>query len=465
MKLEGEISLNELVNPKVHFIGIGGAGMSGIARIMLAKGFSVSGSDKNDSSIIKSLKVLGAEIQIGHSADNIKDCQLVIVSSAILETNPELVTAKQKGIQIAARAQALAWLMSDLTSIAVAGTHGKTTTSSMLAWILEFNGYAPGFLIGGVPLNFDVSARLPQKNDSNETSPFFVIEADEYDTAFFDKRSKFVHYHPKTAILNNLEYDHADIFPDLHAIETQFHHMVRMVPSIGRVIINDEEDSLKRVIGKGCWSEKAYIGSPQGLSIGKVNQDQSFEVLNLGKLVGTLSWDLLGHHNRMNALAAIAASHHVGVTLEDAIEALQTFKNVKRRMECIGIKNGITIYDDFAHHPAAISTTLAGLRAKVGKARIIAVLEPRSNTMKLGTMKSALPESLKDADQVFCYGEKLTWNAEEALAPIKNKSFVGHDMKIFVDAILKEIKSGDHILVMSNGSFNGIHQTLLKGLV
>jgi UDP-N-acetylmuramate: L-alanyl-gamma-D-glutamyl-meso-diaminopimelate ligase len=238
-----------------------------------------------------------------------------------------------------------------------------------------------------------------------------------------------------------------------------------MVPSIGRVIINDEEDSLKRVMDKGCWSEKAYIGSPQGLSIGKVNQDQSFEVLNLGKLVGTLSWDLLGHHNRMNALAAIAASHHVGVTLEDAIEALQIFKNVKRRMECIGIKNGITIYDDFAHHPAAISTTLAGLRAKVGKARIIAVLEPRSNTMKLGTMKSALPESLKDADQVFCYGEKLTWNAEEALAPIKNKSFVGHDMKIFVDTILKEIKSGDHILVMSNGSFNGIHQILLKGVV
>jgi UDP-N-acetylmuramate: L-alanyl-gamma-D-glutamyl-meso-diaminopimelate ligase len=310
-------------------------------------------------------------------------------------------------------------ILKDKWVLAVAGTHGKTTTSSMLAWILEFNGYAPGFLIGGVPLNFDVSARLSQKNDSNETSPFFVIEADEYDTAFFDKRSKFVHYHPKTAILNNLEYDHADIFPDLHAIETQFHHMVRMVPSIGRVIINDEEDSLKRVMDKGCWSEKA----------------------------------------------AIAASHHVGVTLEDAIEALQTFKNVKRRMECIGIKNGITIYDDFAHHPAAISTTLAGLRAKVGKARIIAVLEPRSNTMKLGTMKSALPESLKDADQVFCYGEKLTWNAEEALAPIKNKSFVGHDMKIFVDTILKEIKSGDHVLVMSNGSFNGIHQILLKGVV
>jgi UDP-N-acetylmuramate: L-alanyl-gamma-D-glutamyl-meso-diaminopimelate ligase len=238
-----------------------------------------------------------------------------------------------------------------------------------------------------------------------------------------------------------------------------------MVPAIGRIIINDEEESLKRVIERGCWSEKFYIGSQQGLSIGKVNHDQSFEVLNQDRLVGTLSWDLLGHHNRMNALAAIAASHHVGVTLENALEALQTFKNVKRRMECIGEKNGITIYDDFAHHPAAISTTLAGLRAKVGQARIIAVLEPRSNTMKLGTMKSALPESLKDADQVFCYGEKLTWSAEEALAPIKNKSFIGFDMKNFVEAILKEAKSGDHILVMSNGSFNGIHQTLLNGIV
>jgi UDP-N-acetylmuramate: L-alanyl-gamma-D-glutamyl-meso-diaminopimelate ligase len=292
-----------------------------------------------------------------------------------------------------------------------------------------------------------------------------VIEADEYDTAFFDKRSKFVHYHPKTAILNNLEYDHADIFPDLHAIETQFHHMVRTVPGIGRVIINDEEESLKRVIERGCWSEKVYIGSQQGLSIGKVNQDQSFEVMNFGQLIGTLSWELLGHHNRMNALAAMAASHHVGVKFEDAIEALQTFKNVKRRMECIGEKNGITIYDDFAHHPAAISTTLAGLRAKVGKARIIAVLEPRSNTMKLGTMKSALPQSLKDADQVFCYGEKLTWSAEEALVSIKDKSFVGQDMKNFIEAILKEAKSGDHILIMSNGSFNGIHQRLLQGIV
>jgi UDP-N-acetylmuramate: L-alanyl-gamma-D-glutamyl-meso-diaminopimelate ligase len=390
---------------------------------------------------------------------------LYVIGNVVSRGNPLMEAIMNQGLPYISGPQ---WLyeaiLKDKWVIAVAGTHGKTTTTSMLAWILEFNGYAPGFLIGGVPLNFEGSARLPQKNKSNEASPFFVIEADEYDTAFFDKRSKFVHYHPKTVILNNLEYDHADIFPDLYAIETQFHHMIRMVPGIGRVIINDEEDSLKRVIERGCWSEKVYIGSLQGLSIGRVNPDQSFEILNLSQSIGTLSWDLLGHHNRMNAVAAIAASHHVGVKFEDAVKALQTFKNVKRRMECIGEKSGITIYDDFAHHPAAISTTLGGLRAKVGKARIIAVLEPRSNTMKLGTMKSALPDSLKDADKVFCYGEKLTWNAEEALAPIRDKSIVGHDMKNFVEAILKEAKSGDHILVMSNGSFNGIHQTLLKGI-
>ncbi|MEY4921016.1 MAG: UDP-N-acetylmuramate:L-alanyl-gamma-D-glutamyl-meso-diaminopimelate ligase [Pseudomonadota bacterium] len=451
----------------IHILGICGTFMGGVASLANASGYRVTGCDTNVYPPMSTqLQSIGIELIEGFDKKQTElKPDLYVIGNVVSRGNPLMEEIMNQGLPYISGPQ---WLyeaiLKDKWVLAVAGTHGKTTTTSMLAWILEFNGYAPGFLIGGVPLNFDGSARLPQKNASNETSPFFVIEADEYDTAFFDKRSKFVHYHPKTAILNNLEYDHADIFPDLHAIETQFHHMVRMVPGIGRVIINDEEDSLKRVIEKGCWSEKAYIGSKKGLSVGKVNQDQSFEVLNLGKLIGALSWDLLGHHNRMNALAAIAASHHVGVSLEDAIEALQTFKNVKRRMECIGEKNGITIYDDFAHHPAAISTTLAGLRAKVGKARIIAVLEPRSNTMKLGTMKSALPESLKDADQVFCYGEKLTWNAEEALAPIKNKSFVGYDMKIFVEAILKESKSGDHILVMSNGSFNGIHQTLLKGL-
>lgn len=452
----------------IHILGICGTFMGGIASLAKASGYKVTGCDTNVYPPMSTqLESIGIELIEGFDKKQTElKPDLYVIGNVVSRGNPLMEEIMNQGLPYISGPQ---WLyeaiLKDKWVLAVAGTHGKTTTSSMLAWILEFNGYAPGFLIGGVPLNFNASARLPKKNKSNEASPFFVIEADEYDTAFFDKRSKFVHYHPKTAILNNLEYDHADIFPDLQAIETQFHHMVRMVPAIGRIIINDEEESLKRVIERGCWSEKFYIGSQKGLSIGKVNHDQSFEVLNQNRLVGTLSWDLLGHHNRMNALAAIAASHHVGVTLENALEALQTFKNVKRRMECIGEKNSITIYDDFAHHPAAISTTLAGLRAKVGQARIIAVLEPRSNTMKLGTMKSALPESLKDADQVFCYGEKLTWSAEEALAPIKNKSFIGFDMKNFVEAILKEAKSGDHILVMSNGSFNGIHQTLLNGIV
>ena len=452
----------------IHILGICGTFMGGVASLAKASGYKVTGCDANVYPPMSTqLEQIGIELIEGFDKKQTQlKPDLYVIGNVVSRGNPLMEEIMNQGLPYISGPQ---WLyeaiLKDKWALAVAGTHGKTTTTSMLAWILEFNGYAPGFLIGGVPLNFDGSARLPQKNKSNEAPPFFVIEADEYDTAFFDKRSKFIHYHPKTVILNNLEYDHADIFPDLHAIETQFHHMVRMIPGIGRVIINDEEESLKRVIERGCWSEKVYIGSRQGLSIGKVNQDQSFEILNLGKLIGTLSWDLLGHHNRMNALAAIAASHHIGVIFEDAIEALQTFKNVKRRMECIGEKNGIAIYDDFAHHPAAISTTLAGLRAKVGKSRIIAVIEPRSNTMKLGTMKSALPESLKDADQVFCYGEKLTWDAEEALAPIKDKSFVGQNMKHFVEAILKEVKSGDHILVMSNGSFNGIHQTLLKGIV
>ncbi|MSQ80332.1 MAG: UDP-N-acetylmuramate:L-alanyl-gamma-D-glutamyl-meso-diaminopimelate ligase [Candidatus Methylopumilus sp.] len=452
----------------IHILGICGTFMGGLASLAKASGYRVTGCDTNVyPPMSKQLEKIGIELIEGFDKKQVElKPDLYVIGNVVSRDNPLMEEILNRGLPYISGPQ---WLyeaiLKDKWVLAVAGTHGKTTTTSMLAWILECNGYAPGFLIGGVPLNFQQSARLPQKNKSNnEASVFFVIEADEYDTAFFDKRSKFVHYHPKTAILNNLEYDHADIFPDLSSIETQFHHMVRMVPSIGCVIINDEEASLKRVIDKGCWSEKVYIGSRQGFSIGKVNQDQSFEVLYLGKLVGILSWNLLGHHNRMNALAAIAASHHVGVKFEHAIEALKTFKNVKRRMECIGEKNDITIYDDFAHHPAAILTTLEGLRAKVGKARIIAVLEPRSNTMKLGTMKNALPESLKDADKVFCYGGKLSWNAEEALAPIQDKSFVGHKMNEFVSAILKEAKSGDHILVMSNGSFDDIHHALLNGI-
>ena len=288
-----------------------------------------------------------------------------------------------------------------------------------------------------------------------------MIEADEYDTAFFDKRSKFVHYGPRTAILNNLEFDHADIFADLHAIETQFHHLVRTVPQQGLVVANGKEESLERVIDRGCWTPVEHFGSADGWQGGEADSNGSFDVMLNGKVVGRVEWELLGEHNRMNALAALAAARHVGVSVEVGIEALGLFQNVKRRMELRGVEQGVSVYDDFAHHPTAITTTVAGLRAKVGKSRILAVLEPRSNTMKLGVMKQALPASLVEADLVFCYGANLGWDASEALAPMGNKAKVFDNMDTLVAAIVSEAKSGDQILVMSNGGFGGIHQKLL----
>jgi UDP-N-acetylmuramate: L-alanyl-gamma-D-glutamyl-meso-diaminopimelate ligase len=336
----------------------------------------------------------------------------------------------------------------------------------MLAWILEYAGLAPGFLIGGVPENFGVSARLPQTpaQDAKSTSPFFVIEADEYDTAFFDKRSKFVHYRPRTAVLNNLEFDHADIFEDLGAIEKQFHHLVRTVPQQGLVVANGKEDSLQRVIEKGCWTPVEKFGTNDDWQAANAQGDGSFDVVYKGKPEGRVAWGLLGEHNRMNALASIAAARHAGVTVDISIAALTEFRNVKRRMELRGVVNEISIYDDFAHHPTAIETTVAGLRGKVGTARILAVLEPRSNTMKLGVMKSALPASLKDADLVFCYQANLGWDAKEALAPISAKTQVSDDLEQLVEAIVQTAKADDHVLVMSNGGFGGIHQKLLDAL-
>jgi UDP-N-acetylmuramate: L-alanyl-gamma-D-glutamyl-meso-diaminopimelate ligase len=349
--------------------------------------------------------------------------------------------------------------------LAVAGTHGKTTTSSMLAWVLEYAGLAPGFLIGGVPENFGVSARLPQtpRQDPKSVSPFFVIEADEYDTAFFDKRSKFVHYRPRTAVLNNLEFDHADIFEDLPAIEKQFHHLVRTVPQQGLVVANQQE-SLDRVLARGCWSAVERIDSAQGWQVGNVDAQGRFDVFFNGERQGNVSWELMGEHNRSNALAVIAAARHVGVAPCIAIEALNEFKNVKRRMEVKGVVNNITVYDDFAHHPTAIATTVAGLRAKVGAARILAVLEPRSNTMKLGVMKDALPESLRDADAVFCYANNLGWDAAAALAPMQSKAKTFDDLSQLVQAVSSLAQPGDQILVMSNGGFGGVHQKLLQAL-
>jgi UDP-N-acetylmuramate: L-alanyl-gamma-D-glutamyl-meso-diaminopimelate ligase len=322
----------------------------------------------------------------------------------------------------------------------------------MLAWILEYANMNPGFLIGGVPQNFGISARLTD-------SPFFVIEADEYDTAFFDKRSKFVHYRPRTAVLNNLEFDHADIFPDLAAIETQFHHLVRTVPGNGLLVSNGREASLERVIKRGCWTPVETFGNSQGWNI----DDANHVTLN-GKAQGVLQWELMGEHNRMNALAALAAARHSGVPVAQGLAALAEFKNVKRRMEVRGTVNGITVYDDFAHHPTAIATTVEGLRRKVGNARILAVLEPRSNTMKLGVMKDALPASLKDADAVFCYGANLGWDARSALAPLGTKAIVSDDLNQLIESIAAFAKPGDQVLVMSNGGFGGIHEKLLSRL-
>ena len=320
--------------------------------------------------------------------------------------------------------------------------------------------------IGGIPENFGVSARLPRapRADPNSQSPFFVIEADEYDTAFFDKRSKFVHYRPRTAILNNLEFDHADIFPDLAAIETQFHHLVRTVPSAGRVIVHADHASLDRVLARGCWTPVERFGATGDWTLGTVEAEGRFTVCFQGQAVGQVNWALLGEHNRHNALAAIAAARHVGVPPAVAIDALSRFANVKRRMEVKGIAAGVTVYDDFAHHPTAILTTLNGLRAKVGTARVLAVLEPRSNTMKLGTMKAELPASLAAADHVFCYGAHLGWDAAAALAPLGDKATCFDDLEALVAAVTALAQPNDHVLVMSNGGFGGVHGKLLSAL-
>jgi UDP-N-acetylmuramate: L-alanyl-gamma-D-glutamyl-meso-diaminopimelate ligase len=395
---------------------------------------------------------------------------LFVIGNVVSRGNPLMEAILNQGLPYISGPQ---WLGEQVLYgrhvLAVAGTHGKTTTSAMLAWILEFNGYKPGYLIGGVPLNFTVSARLGE-------SKYFVIEADEYDTAFFDKRSKFVHYRPRTALLNNLEFDHADIFADLAAIETQFHHLVRTVPGDGLLVVNGEEPALERVITRGAWAPVERFGQDTVNEWSLISQEaDSFIVRKAGKDVATVSWapdsGVMGRHNQLNALAAIAAANHIGISPADSARALVEFKNVKRRLETIGVANDITVYDDFAHHPTAITTTVDGLRRRVGKSRILAVLEPRSNTMKLGTMKAQLPDSLQQADKVFAYGassgkESLGWDLAEVLAPLNGqgeiKAQAFDDLDSLVIAVAKEAKPGDHILVMSNGGFGGVHQKILK---
>ena len=454
----------------IHILGICGTFMGGLAVLAKQAGHTVTGCDANVYPPMSTqLEAQGIKLIEGFGPEQVDIApDLFVIGNVVSRGNPLMEEILNRGLPYVSGPQ---WMGEHILQgkwvLAVAGTHGKTTTSSMLAWILEDCGYKPGFLIGGVPLNFGISARL---GGDEAISDFFVIEADEYDTAFFDKRSKFVHYHAKTAVLDNLEYDHADIFPDLGAIETQFHHLVRTVPGIGRVIVNGQEESLRRVLARGCWSEVERFAEAGADWAMQVHGDGEFDVLHKGQSVGRVSWQLSGAHNRMNALAAIAAARHVGVPLAHAVTALGRFVNVKRRMEVRGVERGVTVYDDFAHHPTAIETTVAGLRHKVGRARILAVLEPRSNTMKLGTMKSALPGSLAGADLVFGYGAKgtgkdaLGWDLGAALSPLGEKAAAFDDLTALVQAVTRAAQPGDHVLVMSNGGFGGVHAKLLKAL-
>jgi UDP-N-acetylmuramate: L-alanyl-gamma-D-glutamyl-meso-diaminopimelate ligase len=445
--------------------------MGGLAVLAKEAGHKVTGCDANVYPPMSTqLRAQGIELIEGYGQHQLSlQPDLYVVGNVVSRGNSLMETIMNRGLPYMSGPQWMGeYILHDKWVLAVAGTHGKTTTASMLAWILEQAGYNPGFLIGGVPLNFGISARL---GGTTAEAPFFVIEADEYDTAFFDKRSKFIHYRPRTTILNNLEYDHADIFPDLAAIETQFHHLIRTVPAIGRIIANGAEESLKRVVARGCWSEVEWFNDASPESWGMVEHDDGrFDVYHKGQRQGTVNWYLTGAHNRWNAVAAIAAARHTGVPPAQAIDSLSTFQNVKRRMEVRGVVNNITVIDDFAHHPTAIATTVEGLRRKLGHSRILAVLEPRSNTMKLGTMKSALPGSLSEADLVFGFGAKgegkeaLGWDLAAALAPLGEKARAFDDLSTLVEAVASSAKPGDSILVMSNGGFGGIHQKLLDAL-
>ena len=521
----------------IHILGICGSFMGGLAAIAHAAGNRVTGCDANVYPPMSTqLAAHGIELIEGWGADQIAvKPDVFVVGNVVTRGNPLMEEILNRGLPYISGPQ---WLAENVLRgkwvLAVAGTHGKTTVSAMLAWILECAALKPGFLIGGVPENFGVSARLgtsslalpPQgggenssfspdgggKNSSfppgggrlgwgGDRSPFFVIEADEYDTAFFDKRSKFVHYRPRTAVLNNLEFDHADIFPDLAAIETQFHYFIRIIPATGVIVTNGADAGLERVLKRGCWTPIERFAVADGWRAGPQNAQGGFDVLWQGMPQGRLEWPLFGVHNQLNALAAIAAARHCGVPPAVAIEALGAFKNVKRRMEVKGVVNGVTVYDDFAHHPTAIATTLAGLRARVNSGhpptghqqshiseagalpssgvasvpcgtepappyggRIIAVFEPRSNTMKRGVMKDELAASLAAADQVYCYSAGLAWDAAATLAPLGGKAVACDDFERLLAQLSATVRRGDHVLIMSNGGFHGIHEKLLARL-
>ena len=466
----------------IHILGICGTFMGGVAALAREAGHKVTGCDAGVyPPMSEQLRALGIDLIEGYGAEQLQlkpDMFVVgnVVSRARLADGtpkfPLMEAILDAGAPYTSGPQ---WLAENVLQgrhvLAVAGTHGKTTTTSMLAWVLEAAGLQPGFLVGGVPLNFGISARLGAQA-AGQVRPLFVIEADEYDTAFFDKRSKFVHYRPRTAVLNNLEFDHADIFDDLAAIERQFHHLVRTVPSSGRIVVNDLEESLTRVLSHGCWSERVGFGSAVS-DFTALGDASDFTVQRRGVPVGRITWGLSGMHNQLNALAAVAAAEHVGVAPVDACAALARFQNVRRRMELRGrvaLAGGeVTVYDDFAHHPTAIRTTVDGLRHQLDAAgrqneRILAVFEPRSNTMKLGTMKSQLPWALEHADLAFCHTGGLDWDAGEALAPLGARAHVAPDMDTLVGQVVAAARAGDHVLCMSNGGFGGVHERLLDAL-
>ncbi|HQR03908.1 MAG: UDP-N-acetylmuramate:L-alanyl-gamma-D-glutamyl-meso-diaminopimelate ligase [Proteobacteria bacterium] len=441
----------------IHILGICGTFMGGVALLARAAGHRVTGCDANVYPPMSTqLVTQGIDLVEGYGTDQLAlQPDIFVVGNAISRGNPLLEAILDAGLPYVSGPQWLAeHILRGKWVLGIAGTHGKTTTTSLLAWILEYAGLDPGFLIGGVPLDFGVSARLTDAS-------FFVIEADEYDTAFCDKRSKFVHYRPRTLVLNNLEYDHADIFHDLAAIETQFHHLLRTIPATGLVVVNGAEPALQRVLDLGCWAQVERFG-PGCTWTTRAAGAGRWEVWQEGMALGREVFPLAGEHNRANALAALLAARHVGVPPSVALQALSVFKGVRRRLELRGTVDGVSLYDDFAHHPTAIAATLGGLRGDTDGGRILAVLEPRSNTMKLGTMKAQLPASLEKADLTFCYAKGLGWDAATALAPLGVRAQVFDDLDVLVAAVADEARNGDRVLVMSNGGFGGIHERLLQ---
>ena len=446
----------------IHILGICGTFMGGLALLARERGFDVSGSDANVyPPMSDQLAAAGIDVMQGYLPEHLQPApDMVVMGNAMSRGNPAVEYVLNRNLPYISGPQ---WLAENILLnrwvLAVSGTHGKTTTSSMLAWILEYAGMQPGFLIGGVPGNFGQSAAIGN-------TPFFVIEADEYDTAFFDKRSKFIHYHPRTLVINNLEFDHADIFADLAAIQTQFHHLIRTVPAEGLVITPHAIPAIEQTLERGCWTPRQTLNDVQAdWQLAETAEDGHSFTVQHNQNTREVDWSLLGQHNVNNALAAIAAAHHVGVTVEHACEALNQFKGVKRRLELRGERRGIKVYDDFAHHPTAIASTLQGLRANVGQQRLIAVLEPRSNTMKMGVHEHTLAASLNTADKVILYQDpNLTWSLDNIQQQLGDSSVLLRNIDDVVEQLVSQSKAGDHIVVMSNGGFGGIHQKILDAL-